>query len=106
LEPKSIFAIVPGVALRSGVIPMLTKSDAPKTIYPLDIDGLKEQADKTSVLAHGSVQKSTDAQPENFTFRPLTEREKTEFLNSLDGKGRKILAELTGKKSSPDPAAA
>ena len=31
-------------------------------------------------------------------FRPLTEEEKRQFLNSLDEKGRRILAELAGKK--------
>ena len=35
-----------------------------------------------------------DSSSEDFEFRPLTEKEKKEFLNSLDGRGRKILAEL------------
>jgi hypothetical protein len=32
-----------------------------------------------------------------FEFRPLTEEEKRQFLNSLDEKGRRILAELAGE---------
>src|SRR5262245_37549397 len=32
-----------------------------------------------------------------FEFRPLTEEEKRQFLNSLDEKGRHILAELEGE---------
>lgn len=32
-----------------------------------------------------------------FEFRPLTEEEKRQFLNSLDEKGRRILAELEGE---------
>ena len=33
-------------------------------------------------------------------FRPLTEEEKKEFLNSLDEKGKRILAELEGRNST------
>jgi len=33
-------------------------------------------------------------------FRPLTQEEKKEFLNSLDEKGKKILAELGGRKTT------
>jgi len=33
-------------------------------------------------------------------FRPLTEEEKKEFLNSLDEKGQRILAELEGRNST------
>jgi len=33
----------------------------------------------------------------NFVFRPLTEEEKTEFMNSLDAKASQLLAELAGK---------
>jgi hypothetical protein len=35
-------------------------------------------------------------------FRPLTDEEKQQFLESLDGKGRRILAELAGKAAT-DP---
>lgn len=34
-----------------------------------------------------------------FEFRPLTEEEKKEFVNSLDAKAKQILAELAGAKS-------
>jgi len=35
-------------------------------------------------------------------FRPLTEEEKKEFVNSLDAKGKRLLAELAGRpKRSP-----
>ena len=42
----------------------------------------------------------------DFEFRPLTEEEKKAFVNSLDAKGRQILAELAGKATStsdPEP---
>jgi hypothetical protein len=33
-------------------------------------------------------------------FRPLTDEEKQQFENSLDGSGRRILAELAGKPAT------
>jgi hypothetical protein len=36
----------------------------------------------------------------DFEFRPLTEAEKKEFVNSLDAKGKQLLAELEGKARS------
>jgi hypothetical protein len=87
-EPKPVFRVVPRVALRGGENPMPTKNDF------LDIDGINEQ------------QKKSGDQPGHFEFRPLTEEEKIEFMNSLDAKGKKILAELMGKESSSESAAA
>ena len=34
---------------------------------------------------------------QEYGFRPLTEGEKQEFMNSLDANGKRILAELMGK---------
>ena len=36
----------------------------------------------------------------DFKFRPLTEEEKKAFVNSLDAKGKQILAELAGEATS------
>jgi len=42
----------------------------------------------------------------DFEFRPLTQEEKQEFVNSLDAKGGQVLAELESKlKVSSDSAA-
>ena len=41
----------------------------------------------------------TDLSPEHYEFRPLTEEEKKKFVNSLDAQGKRVLAELTGKKA-------
>jgi len=38
----------------------------------------------------------SSAGAENFEFRPLTREEKDEFINSLDAKGKQILADLAG----------
>jgi hypothetical protein len=36
----------------------------------------------------------------NFEFRPLTQEEKGQFLNSLNAEGKRMLAELEGKRKS------
>ena len=58
----------------------------------------------------GEIKEQTDHNPSagagDFKFRPLTEEEKKAFVNSLDAKGRQILAELAGKATSasdPEP---
>jgi hypothetical protein len=38
----------------------------------------------------------------DFEFRPLTEEEKKEFVDSLDAKGKQILAELTVQSKKSD----
>ena len=40
---------------------------------------------------------------ESFNFRPLTEEEKKDFMDSLDAKGRQMLADL---ESPPEPVRA
>ena len=44
---------------------------------------------------------SSEAKARDFEFRPLTEEEKEEFVNSLDANGKKILAEFANKKKQP-----
>jgi hypothetical protein len=40
----------------------------------------------------------------DFAFRPLTEEEKKAFMNSLDAKGKHLLAELAGEATgTSDP---
>ena len=59
----------------------------------------------------GEIKEQTDYNPSagagDFEFRPLTEEEKKVFVNSLDAKGRHILAQLAGSKatskSDPEP---
>ena len=58
----------------------------------------------------GEIKEQTDHNPSagvgDFEFRPLTEEEKKAFVNSLDAKGRQMLAELAGKATSTsDPEA-
>jgi hypothetical protein len=69
---------------------------------------MKEQIDDniTSIRGVTDQENHLSAGAENFEFRPLTEEEKKKFVNSLDAKGRQILADLAGEaKDSNDSAA-
>lgn len=76
---SALLIIFPRVARRGGKIPMLT------------IDGIKERLDNAPVVPD---------------FRPLTEEEQKEFINSLSAESKKRLAELLGSKSLLESAAA
>ena len=89
---KPVFGIVPRVALRGGETS--TKNE------------IKAELDKTPVVSDESVHKETSDQCGDFGFRPLTEGEKKELMDSLGPKGKKILAELNGNKSLSNTAAA
>jgi hypothetical protein len=63
---------------------------------------IKEQIDNDiSGTREVSTEQKNDslAGAGDFEFRPLTEEEKKEFVNSLDAKAKQILAELAGAKS-------
>ena len=57
---------------------------------------MKEQIDDniTSIRGVTDQEYHLSAGAENFEFRPLTEEERQEFVNSLDDEGKEILAEL------------
>jgi len=61
-----------------------------------EIEEIKETVD----LAPETRPKRKNHSSPEVGFRPLTEEEKDEFLNSLDAKGQQILAELEGKRTS------
>jgi hypothetical protein len=74
---------------------------------PTAIEDIKGEADSIPVVPVTGIKqiKGSSALANDFGFRPLTEEEKQEFMDSLDAKGRQILAELAGEaKSSGDPA--
>ena len=58
-----------------------------------EIEELNEEIDLVPKIITKQLTDSSD----NFEFRPLTEEEKKEFVNSLDATGKRILAELRGK---------
>jgi hypothetical protein len=57
----------------------------------IEIEDIKRQTDRRQAKDESS------AGAENFEFRPLTEEEKQEFVNSLNEEGKQILAELAPK---------
>ena len=103
-EQNPVYCVLPRVALR-GEFPMPT-GDVLKVIRSLDIEETNERLDGTPVVPDDSVQKKTGDQPGDYAFRPLNEEEKKEFMNSLNAKGRKILEELSDKKSKSECSAA
>jgi len=59
-----------------------------------EIEELSEEIDLVPKII---TKQLNDSSSEDSGFRPLTEKEKKEFANSLDDKGRQILAELERK---------
>ena len=67
-------------------------------IGEIGIERIKQQLDETPLVPQDEENKDSS----DYQFRPLTRKEKKEFINSLDAKGRKILAELAGKSDKTD----
>jgi hypothetical protein len=57
---------------------------------------LKEGRD-TSIVPETEVEQKNDSSQRDFGFRPLTEDEKKQFVNSLNDDGKRILAQLAGE---------
>ena len=71
-------------------------------------EGMKEQIGNNIASIRGITEQENEspAGAENFEFRPLTREEKDEFINSLDARGRQIMADLAGEaKDSNDSGA-
>ena len=77
----------------------MPEDDYLKVIPQIEINPIKERLDETPGVSANSVQKKPGDRPRASAFRPLTEDEKHEFENSLDAKGKQILAELMGIES-------
>jgi len=58
---------------------------------------IKELNEEIDLVPKIITKQLNDSSSEDFVFRPLTKKEKKEFVNSLDANGRQILAELEGK---------
>lgn len=92
---RSLGVALQPAELTGGGTPMTTQHDCLDLIDKIGIDGIEKQDDNPSVVPSGKHE--TDPSPAGFEFRPLTEKEKKEFVNSLDAKGKQILAELEGR---------
>ena len=77
---------------------MSRRDDYLNKIDEIAIEGIKQRLDDTPLVPQDEESKD----PGDYQFRPLTRKEKKEFIDSLDAKGRKILAELTGKAHKTD----
>ena len=55
-------------------------------------------------LSPGNIAgEKNDSVAGHFEFRPLTEEEKQEFVNSLDARGKQLLAEIEPRRYSSAP---
>ena len=66
-------------------------------IDKISIDGIEEQGDNPPLVPETSDKQENGPSPGHFEFQPLIEEEKKEFVNSLDARGKQILAELQGR---------
>jgi len=62
----------------------------------VDIEDIKGQFPRTIAEQKNDIAAGAG----DFEFRPLTEEEKEEFLNSLNDEGKRILAELGPRRNS------
>jgi hypothetical protein len=77
-----------------GVTPMTATNDFQSAVDKIltEIDELNEEIDLVPKIITEQLNYS-----EEFEFRSLTKKEKKEFVNSLNAKGKQILTELEGK---------
>jgi hypothetical protein len=87
--------------------PMTATNDFESIVNNLT-EGMKEQIDNNSAGIRGTTEQGNESSAgvENFEFRPLTREEKDEFINSLDAKGRQILADLAGETKDTNDSGA
>ena len=76
---------------------MTAQDDFLNFIDKIGIDGIEEQGDNPPLVPETSDKQENGPSPGHFEFRPLIEEEKKEFVNSLDARGKQILAELQGR---------
>jgi hypothetical protein len=87
---------------------MTAKNDFQRIVDNLT-EEIKAQIDNsiTSIREVSTEQENeSSAGAKDFEFRPLTEEEKKEFVNSLDAKGTRILADLAGEAKDSNESAA
>ena len=81
---------------------MTAKNDFQRILDTLT-EELNEQINNNiPSIGGGSTEQKIDssAGAEDFRFRPLTEEEKKEFVNSLDAQGKQLLSELGPGRNS------
>ena len=84
---------------------MVAKDDFQNLLKKIDTEDIKAQLDIVPVVPEtSSPQDDPSTHAEGFGFRPLTEKEKEEFIGCLDSEGKQLLAELAGDvKTSREP---
>jgi hypothetical protein len=78
---------------------MTATNDVPRVVGRVltEIEELNEEIDLVPKIIAKQLNESSS---EDFEFRPLTEEEKKEFVNSLDAQGKQLLSELGRRRNS------
>ena len=79
---------------------MTAKTDFQRLMDNMSVEDIKGQIDNMPVVPETGAKQENDLSTGagDVEFRPLTEEEKKEFVNSLNAEGKQILAELAGKR--------
>jgi hypothetical protein len=82
--------------------PTLLARDPLQSVVDTILTEIEEIKETVDLAPETGPKWKNNSSPEvgDYGFRPLTEEEKDEFLNSLDAEGQQILAELEGKRTS------
>lgn len=80
---------------------MTAKTDFQRLMDNMSVEDIKGQIDNMPVVPETGAKQENDSSTGagDVEFRPLTEEEKKEFVNSLNAEGKQILAELAGKRN-------
>ena len=78
---------------------MAAKADFQRLLDKIGAEDVGGQINSIPVVPETGAKKKKDSSTGagDFEFRPLTQEEKQEFVDSLDAKGRQILAEFESK---------
>ena len=81
---------------------MKARDDFQLLLEKINDEDSKGPIDNIPVVLEGVPEQriSSDAKARDLEFRPLTEEEKKEFMNSLDAQGKKLLSELGPRRNS------
>lgn len=73
---------------------MTTQKDCLDRVGKISVDAIEERGENFSMAPENRDPQEIDPLPAGLDFQPLSESERKEFVNSLDAKGKKMLAEL------------
>jgi hypothetical protein len=108
-ESKPWLVVVPHgsrmARLTDGDTSMKAKDDLLDLTDKIGMEEIREQFE-ASIVPGTKVEQESESSERSFGFRPLTEEEKKEFVNSFNDDTKRILDELAGKAKRSGESAA